>query len=289
MAGGASDSGPSHGPAAPVLRVCTYFIDESGEGVLFDANGRVRIYVDNCSQNFYLGLADVAEPEQLTTALGELRTRLLADPYLRGVPSMQPAARKTARLFHAKDDVPEVRQEVFRLILEHDVRFIAEVKSMTQVLAYVRARNESDPEYRYHPNELYDHLVRRLLKTKLHKEDRYVVTFARRGGSDRAEALKSAIRAAQTRFYAEHGLETMAEITVRSGQPEAHGGLQVVDYFLWALQRLYERREERYLSFLSPKISLVHDIDDTRQNEYGVYYDRRRPLTTAAIEKRLRI
>jgi hypothetical protein len=40
----------------------------------------------------------------------------LADPYFKGVPSMQADAKKTALFFHAKDDLPEVRREVFRVL-----------------------------------------------------------------------------------------------------------------------------------------------------------------------------
>ena len=47
--------------------------------------------------------------------------------------------------------------------------------------------------------------------------------------------------------------------------------LQVADYFLWALQRLYEKKEERYWEFVWSKVSLVHDIEDVKKNEYGEY------------------
>lgn len=58
-----------------------------------------------------------------------------------------------------------------------------------------------------------------------------------------------------------------------------HGGLQLVDYCLWALQRFYARKEERYLTLIWPKVSLVHDIDDRRNTPYGAYYRRKTPLT----------
>ena len=34
----------------------------------------------------------------------------------------------------------------------------------------------------------------------------------------------------------------------------------------WALQRLYERREDRYVELLWPSFGVVHDLDDTRHN-----------------------
>ena len=65
-----------------------------------------------------------------------------------------------------------------------------------------------------------------------------------------------------------------------------HAGLQAVDYFIWALQRLYERGEDRYLTYLWQAFGLVHDIDDTTKTDYGVYYTQNRPLTVAALRGR---
>ena len=56
------------------------------------------------------------------------------------------------------------------------------------------------------------------------------------------------------------------------------------DYLLWALQRLYERREDRYLQYVWPMVRLVHDVDDTHTAQYGVYYTQKKPLTLAALE-----
>ena len=65
----------------------------------------------------------------------------------------------------------------------------------------------------------------------------------------------------------------------------ATAGLQAADYFLWALQRLYERHEDRYVEYLWPRFRLVMDIDDTRETPYGVYYTEKRPLTAAALNE----
>jgi hypothetical protein len=258
-------------------QIRTYFIDESGDGVLFDAKGRVKLGTDGSLKHFYLGLADVQHPEALTAALTDLRTRLMADPYFRNVPSMQPSGHKTAALFHAKDDLPEVRREVFALLVEHNIRFLAEIKRMDKVLAYVRYRNETDPVYRYRSDELYEHMTRRLLKNTLHKEERYRVVFARRGSTTGGRALADAIDQAQRKFCEERGITTVSEIEVVSAFSRDHGGLQAADYFLWALQRYWERGEERYLAFLLPKVSLIHDIDDIREAAYGRYYTRKKP------------
>ena len=261
-----------------------YFVDEAGDGTLFNGRGRIIVGIEGCSRFFILGLLDVPDPESLAREMEELRAHLLADPYFKGVPSMQPEAKKTVLAFHAKDDLPEVRREVFHLLLRHSLRFFAVVRDKRKLLEYVRQRNERDVTYRYHPNELYDYLVRRLFKTLLHKDDEYHICFAKRGKSDRTAALRRALETARHRFSVQWGITSTAPIYVIPSTPPAYAGLPAVDYLLWALQRLYERSEDRYVELLWPAFRLVHDLDDTRQARYGVYYSQKKPLKLAALE-----
>jgi hypothetical protein len=198
---------------------------------------------------------------------------------------MQPHAQKTALAFHAKDDLPEVRRAVFELLHRHKLRFFAVVRNKSKLTDYVRQRNERDPAYRYHPNELYDYLVRRLFRDRLHQDDEYHIFFARRGKSDRTAALFEALEAARRRFAQRWGILSEAPIHVTPATPAQCPGVQAADYFLWALQRLYERHEDRYVAYLWDSFSLVHDLDDTRRAHYGEYYTRKRPLTRAALQE----
>lgn len=261
-----------------------YFVDEAGDGTLFNARGRVIVGDEGCSRTFMLGVLDVAAPAELAEALETLRAGLIADPYFRGVPSMQPETGKTAAAFHATDDLPEVRREVFSILAKADVSFQAVVKRKDVVLDYVLSRNAGSREYRYHPNELYDLTVRRLFKPLLHSDSQYNVCFSKRGKSDRTAALKAALSVAQKRFAEEAGLQAAAAVSVWPCPASRCSCLQAVDYFLWALQRAYERREERYLASIWDRCSLVVDIDDTREAKYGVYYTKNRPLSLAALE-----
>lgn len=273
--------------SAGTLSTRNYFVDEAGDGTLFGGKGRVIIGSEGCSRFFILGFVDIPDLAGLGRELAELRATLLADPYFVAVPSMQADQRKTALSFHAKDDVAEVRREVFSLLRRHtNIRFFAVVKDKRAVLDYILSRNEREPGYRYEPNELYDHLVRRLFKNMLHKEDAYNIYFAKRGKSDRTAALQAALEAARQRFRERWGKASHAAIQVTATTPPAEPGLQVADYFLWALQRLYERGEDRYLAYLWPQCHLVQDVDDTRQTRYGVYYTQKKPLTAAALAER---
>jgi len=261
-----------------------YFVDESGDGVIFDRKGNVILGNPGCQRHFILGLLDVREPGRLGADMVRLREKFLADPYFKDVPSVQPGVRKTALFFHAKDDVPEIRREVFQLLREHDLRFFAVVKRMRQVYEYVRSRNARQPGYRYSPNELYDLTVRMLFKERLHKEEAYRIVMARRGRSDRTRALETQMKTARDRFLERRGLRASSAFQVLTRHSHQEAGLQAADYFLWALQRLYERREDRYVTYMWSQISLVHDPDDTREAPYGVYYTKKKPLSLAALE-----
>jgi hypothetical protein len=152
------------------------------------------------------------------------------------------------------------------------------------VLDYVRARNERDAAYRYKPDELYDHAARRLFKERLHKHDGYSIRFAIRGNSHRTTAFQAALESARERFARERGITVASKLDVKACRPTNEPALQAVDYFLWALQRTFEKREDRYLQLLWPQCSLIVDVDDTRAAEYGAYYTRQKPLTAAALK-----
>ena len=255
-----------------------YFVDEAGDPTLFGSRGKVMLGSEGCSRYFMLGVLDVANPQVLGAALASLRQTLLADPYFRGVPSMQPEHRKTALAFHAKDDVAEVRREVFRELMQHEIKFLAVVRDKQRVLAYVQQRNHMDSAYRYRPNELYDSLVSRLFKDRLHLSPEVEICFAARGSSDRSAALTQALHRARQRFEAKWDTPVASQLSVRESMPARAPALQAADYFLWALQRRFERGESRFLELVWPKVSLVHSVDETDRAPYGVYYTKKRPL-----------
>ena len=266
-------------------RTCHYYVDEAGDGTLFNKKKQVVVGREGCSSYFMLGVLEVVEPKSLHEALAGLRENLRDDPYLSKVPSMQPEQKKTALAFHAKDDCAEVRREVYRLLLQHEIKFFAVVRDKRTIVERVREHNKTTPSYRYHPNQLYDRCVSRLFKERLHKEESYVIQFSRRGNRSRTAALQKAIEQAKANLRKSWGIEATSPIEIMAARPEQAGGLQAVDYILWALQRLYERGEDRYWEYVADKVSLVHDVDDTRENGYGAYYTKKNPLKKEALKK----
>lgn len=278
----------TNSPSPSTGLVRNYFVDEAGDPNLFDRRGRrVLIGSEGCSRYFILGVVDIPDIAIIEKELSSLRDRLLQDPYFQVVPSMQSRARKTALAFHAKDDLPEVRRDVFSVIRKYpELKFHAVVKDKKAVLRYVQERNEVNKDYRYHPNELYDYLVRRLFKNMLHKDDQYQIIFAKRWTSTRTEALRKALQDARDGFSSQWGVKTDSTIEVIEKSLIQSVGLQATDYFLWALQRYYEKKEERFLTYIWPSVSLIQDIDDRRRNVYGEYYSQSNPLTLNVLKSR---
>lgn len=221
----------------------------------------------------------------LAAGLTALRTELLADPLLNVIPSMRPVAGKTALFFHAKDDAPEVRYAVFRLLMKQSLKFSAVVKDKRVLLGDVLRRNESEAGYRYKADghELYDELIARLFGgCWLNQKE---VTFAVRGSKPRTAALKAVLDATDGGLSSGASSALRGGTAVHSAFPSQSAGLQACDYLLWALQRFYERGEDRYLTAMWPCFARVLDLDVPTAAGMGcevVEFDEKHPLTLAS-------
>ena len=124
----------------------------------------------------------------------------------------------------------------------------------------------------------------RLFRNLLHKADENHIVFAYRGKSARKDALEQAILKAKKGFAKKWSIFHDKPTVIRSGLPSEHAGLQVVDYYLWALQRLYEVGEDRFFVSVAQDFRLIMDIDDTRHRPYGAWYSDSNPLTLEKIQ-----
>ena len=259
-----------------------FFVDEAGDLTFFGKGGRVVVGKQGVSNFFMVGVAEIPDPGFVDALLSELRTELLADPYFKGVPSMQPGAGKTARAFHGSKDPPEVRRDVIaRLSLAKAKVFVAIRRKHTLVeqIRQPPTANRKQLTLR----RVYEDLVSRLFRNKLHKADRNEIVFAKHPTWTRREALSLAIRKAKTNFERKTGLSSDKPTGIRAAEPHEFGGLQVVDYYLWAIQRMYERGEDRFFESLRHAYRLIMDLDDTANRPYGEWYSDSNPLTLERI------
>jgi hypothetical protein len=221
-----------------------YFVDEAGDGTLFDKKGRAIIGEEGCSKFFMVGLADITDAAAIKAEFDALRVQVSNDPFLKKLRQFKPERKETSVYFHATVDPVEVRWEVYKILLRHEFRFSAVIKTKQTVLEYVKSRNQQDKSYWYHEDELYDFILRRLFKDRLHQHDQYRVTFAIRGNKKRSAELRAAIEQARATFLRKHQIASLAAVEVIPAYSRNEVGLQVVDYCLWALQRVCEKPEE---------------------------------------------
>jgi hypothetical protein len=260
-----------------------YFVDEAGDLNLLDKRGRIVVGREGVSRCFMVGLVDVPDPGLAHDKLEELRRRLLSDPRFRDMPSMQPEAKKTALFFHAKDDPLGVKLEVFRLLPSLGAKAIVAIRrkepiAKRQQLVYGATRRKFDR------NAAYDELVSRIFEGKLHSADENRITFARYEKSNREPALEAALVKAKRAFDAKKGKRPDKPTTVNSAYPHESAGLQVADYYLWALQRMFERRDDRFFEMVASQYRLTMDLDDKRNKRYGEWYSDSNKLKLAKIK-----
>jgi hypothetical protein len=173
-----------------------------------------------------------------------------------------------------------VRREVFKLLARFDLRFYGVVRHKAALLDYVRQRNQREGTYRYRGDEVYDTLVEELFRRYHPLADRLEICFATRGNKARTQAFRSAIEKAEARFEHQYGVRHAAEVSIIASTPPQKAGLQAVDYFLWALQRHYERDESRYVELVWNQVVEIEDLDRIDAGRKGVVYNKKRPLVT---------
>jgi len=271
--------------------ICHFFVDEAGVPDLFDGKGRPILGTAGCSHFFILGMLEVDKPDNLAAALTALRKQMVADPYFKTTPSFHPDRKKTALLFHAKDDLPEVRMKVFDLLRSFGkaLRFRAVVCDKQVILAREQARRASEPAYRYNPDALYDELARALFGRFSRVADVYRLCVAKRGNKIRNAALRTALEQGERDFtdafgFSRGGIEHWQVAITNSRETVC---LQAADYFLWALQRFYEPRvnpetgkvihEDRYLNAMLPQTSQIYDLHFGPMS--GTFFNPANPLS----------
>lgn len=261
-----------------ISKLVPYFIDEAGDTTLFDRRGKKLLVGDSASKFFILGKIRVDDPDRLRAELRQLRAELLADPYFRDFPSMQREARKTAILFHAKDDRPEVRREVFKLLLNHDIRFYAVVRNKHDLANFVWQQKKLDPKYRFRERELYTTLTRELFGRLRQFADVVNLVFASRGNITRNDALRESLAQADRLFESKLGVRRTHQLNVEAKGSREELCLQACDYLLWALQRHFERGESGYIEMLWDKVGEIVDLDLEHGGRRGKIYYQKSPL-----------
>lgn len=252
------------------------YVEEAGDTTFYGKGGIPVVGGDGVSKMFMLGmLKPKTELRVLRQQIIDLQDSILADPYFAGIASIEKRKLKGGFFLHAKDDVPEIRLKVFELISSMECRFEAVVARKDYGI-YSRKHNSNEDEF-------YADIMSHLLKSKLKRDSKLILTVAERGKSTRNVVLERALDIASDRFRRNHKLEPTRDLINFDVQtPKTEPILVIVDYLNWSIQRLFEKGETRFYDSVKDKIKLVIDLYDTAHYEkWGNYYNPERPLSAS--------
>ncbi|HRW25209.1 MAG TPA: DUF3800 domain-containing protein [Spirochaetia bacterium] len=242
-----------------------FYVDESGDPAIMARKGKNLLSTGMVSKTFMVGYVETADPHSITRSLNALRTEIGEDAYFADVPSIS----STLRAFHANKDCSEVRERVFRLLRQSDIK------------AYVIVARKSEALFRkkfdLKTAKLYEYLVSKLFENRLHKYRYIDLYFAAMGNTVREHTMRHAIDNAVETFKEKWGRENESDIRIFVQQASQIPMLQVIDYILWTVNRAYERGDFRYYRYMKDKISLVQDIFDLEKYP-RTYYTPDNPL-----------
>lgn len=242
-----------------VEKTTYFFVDESGDPTFYDRDGKLIVGNEGTSKILILGFIKTENPKSIRHALIALQNQLAKDEYLQGIPSLE----KSLIAFHAKDDCVEVKQAVYKTIV--NLEFSAELivaRKIENIFKKTHHRKEA---------EFYDDLVTKLFQNKLHISSLNEIYFAVRGSCLRQKPLEEAIGKAVVRFEEKWKVKIDSVINVYPQRPSGEPCLQVIDYINWAIQRAYVKSDRRFYKFIEDKISYLVDIYDTKKYPNNFY------------------
>lgn len=254
----------------PLNKKIYYYVDESGDPVFFNRKGKDLVKSGDSSPVFIVGYLEAEEPKSISKAINTLREDVSTDEYLKDIPSLK----NSIVHFHAKDDCAEVREKVFKAIKSLDLK------------AYIIvARKNSDQfrtKFKGRASNLYEYLVEKLFENRLHLYSEIDIYFSKMGNIVREKNMLSALDKAKETFYNKWGKTNESSIRLFIQEPSQIVPLQVIDYILWAVNRVYSKGDMRYFNYIRDKVSLVIDIFDSAKYP-NIYYSEKKPLDITKI------
>lgn len=244
----------------PLAGTNWFFVDEAGDPTFYDRRGNFIVGQPGCSPILILGFIETPNPQPVRQAILKLQQEIVSDPYFQEFPSLK----KTAVAFHAKDDVPEIRYQVYKLLAGLDFR--------AQFVVARKIERVFRNNFQAKETEFYDHLVSQLFENVLHRYQTNHIYFAKRGSRDRQIPLSRAIERGIQRFEQKWQATVATTITIQAQMPKGEPCLSVIDYMNWAVYRAFTRGEMRYFNTVVDKVSLLvdlYDIDKYPDNWYN--------------------
>jgi len=255
---------------APVSKQRWFFVDETGDPVFYDRQGNLILGNEGVSGILGLGFLETDNPVAIRSEVSRLHAAIKTDAYLQAIPS----AIKTNRAFHAKDDAPEIRYLVYKMIANLDIK--------AQFIVARKIEKVFHNTFHSRENEFYDYLISLLFQNVLHRFSENHIYFSNRGNKSRQNQLEIAIQAGIDKFRLKWNKEVTSKIMILPQTPVGEPCLQIIDYLNWAVYRAFTRGEMRYFEMIRDKVSLVVDLYD-QKNYPDNWYTHKNPFDVKKI------
>jgi len=257
----------------------SYYVDESGDFTLFDKKGIPVSAVKGVSKTVMLGALNI-KTNNFPESFSSFKDGVLSNPIFQARPSFK----KTQLQFHAADDHSAIRLEVFNYIASIGCSVQAVVRRKSALIEQAKTQFEYTSN-KMTDKQLYGDLATRLFKQNIHKAARYNIYFSSRAKTFTNHSLDEALRSTKEKFIAANNITSTSDFKVFCVQPQNHPELQIIDYCLWALQRMYELKDDTFFNMIKDKFSFILDVDDKTGSLAGRHYWRKNPISLAKISE----
>lgn len=226
-----------------------FFVDESGDTVFYNKKGDWIVGKENgASKILLMGFIKTLQPEYLRKRMNELKIEISNDEYLKDIPSIK----KTKIAFHAKDDCPEVRYKVYKLLKE--LPFSCKI-------VIIEKKQEVFQKFNGNTQKIYDSLMSNLFNGKIELSNNNHIYISIRGNKKRQKPLEQAILGNL------EDSENSSAQKIFPQTPSEEACLQIIDYCNWAVQRAFLQNEMRYYNFLKDKFEIIEVLDNDQKDK----------------------
>jgi hypothetical protein len=250
------------------------FIDEAGDPIFFGRGGVNRLGSEGVSKAFMLGMVRIKQPlPEVRARITSFIQQVAADPFFNRIPSIRERLERGSMFLHASYDPSELRNRFFELLRDEIDFSLQAVVGRKQATRFINKHHSKQTEF-------YADLLSHLLKDKANHHQ-LVLNIADQGNTTRMRNLRDALSKAHLLYRESQPNGAYKASIVFNVQPyDREPLLAVVDYSLWAVQRIFERGETRFYDMIVDKVSLVVDLYDTANAENKAnYYTPKHPLT----------
>jgi hypothetical protein len=230
------------------------FLDEAGDLNFFGKGGKPILGKDGVSNYFFIGMLTLNEPlKDLRTKILSLQENIEKDSYFKDVPSIIKRQNKGAYFLHAKEDLPEIRKMVFDFIATLDCYFESVMIRKDYYQFKTKHKNQQ--------SELYSDMLSHLLLDHYPNSNKMILNIAHRSKCTSHKNLENGlIKTGLLSSKKYPGNNMNCKIVFNVQYPSTEPIINLADYFLWAIQRKWERKENRFFDYVSSKIKSVRNI-----------------------------